>query len=137
MYRTFSIQDIQNAVLNMNPTAIGFDPNDWDSEENVALTDGESYTLFEKVCPGIYTAHMLYRKRGKDAIAFGVESLKNLFSLDAELVRGFISNDNKPAKIIATKIGLKSYGEIETIHGNGVLFIMTKDEFNQKYGDMK
>lgn len=134
MERTFSLDKIEETVLEMNPEMEGFSKEGFLTDD-IALTDGESYALFEKDSDGLYTGHYLFKKRGKEAHDLAVTFLRELFSV-AKAVKGIVDKENRRVSLFTRRLGFKKYTEIPIKDKIGELFIMTKSEFIAKHGEV-
>lgn len=106
----------------------GFDLDYWKTK-GVALTDGRNYSLFEED-RNTYFGHWFCLDKGKKAKEFAKESLKYVFNF-TEVVKGLTPLKNIPARLMSIQLGFKNYGEISTVTGPMILFIQTKEEFNE------
>jgi hypothetical protein len=102
-------------------------------QNNVALTDGVDYGLFELTSPGVYTGHSFCISRGKDAREFYRNAIDYLFrNYDCKAIRGLTPCSNKAACWMARQGGFTSYGIIDTDIGPHEVFILTKKEYNNE-----
>lgn len=103
---------------------------------NVILTDGDNYSVFLYEKPGIYSGHVFFRSRGKEAIRVGKEMLGHFFSnYFVETILGLTPSDKRHVLFFNKKLGFKEYGEIETPVGLCELLILTKQEFKYGFAD--
>jgi len=111
----------------------GFSEQDWGQQSsNLAVTDNnEDFALFELDLPRIYYGHLFCSARtGEEAILFGKEALSFLFNnSDAKAVYGLTPYEKRHVRLIMRKIGLKSYGLVNTEKGLMENFIITEKEW--------
>ena len=111
----------------------GFSEQDWgQGSKNLAVTDNDAdFALFEYENPFVYYGHLFCAKRtGKEAIEFGREALSFLFnSGKAKAVYGLTPYDKRHVRLLMRKIGLKSYGIVNTEKGLMENFIITEQEW--------
>lgn len=116
----------------------GFSEEDWGQESlNLVVTDNEKdFALFEYESPGIYCGHLFCSERvGKDAILFGKDALSFLFKSGyAKTIHGLTPADKRNVRWVMRKIGLKSYGFVETHKGLMEHFIITEQEWRTLNG---
>lgn len=132
MHRT---KDLLAFGLHMRPfmhELKGLYPDQWLLDDNnIALTNGPDYALFEWTGPGVYYGHY-FCTSGK-ATEFGKECLKYMFNeAGAEVIKGLTPVEKRAAKIVSRRLGFKSYGEVDTYNGPHELFILTKHEWETK-----
>ena len=105
-----------------------FDFQEWVSDDlNIALRDGENFAIFEHEGNGIYNGHYFFDKaRGKTAIDLAEDMLIYLFeNYPVEVVKGLVPMQNKAARWLSRQVGFLSLGAIETINGEGELFVIS------------
>jgi len=111
----------------------GFSEQDWGQQSlNLAVTDNdEDFALFEYEKPFVYYGHLFCANRtGKEAILFGKEALSFLFNnSDAKAVYGLSPYEKRHVRLMMRKIGLKSYGFVNTEKGLMENFIITEQEW--------
>lgn len=123
---------INQALEPHKDLVFSFDANNWlEDPNNIALTDGEgNYTLYTYDAPGVYSPHVFFKVRGKEAIDLALDMLETLFeNYDVRVLRGLTPVEKLPARWFAHKIGFKSLGEVETVFGWCELTMMTRDNF--------
>lgn len=101
-------------------------------DDNIALTNGPDFALFEYVSPGVYNGHYFCTNRGKGVINFSYECLNYMFSNGCEVIKGLTPVEKRAARWMSRKIGFTSYGILETNLGPHELFILTKKEWEIK-----
>ena len=111
----------------------GFSEQDWGQQsQNLAVTDNDKdFALFEHDLPCVYYGHLFCSTRtGKEAITFGKGALSFLFdNSDARAVYGLTPYEKRNVRLVMRKIGLKSYGVVNTEKGLMENFIITKQEW--------
>lgn len=131
--RTYSVEDVTKAVRQYASEIYGFYPEEWlASESNIALTDNEgNICLFEREFGNIVTGHYFFEARGKKALDLSYDMLKEIFTgpYNVDVIRGLTPITKLGARWLSTKIGFKSYGVIHTHQGPCILFILTKEEW--------
>lgn len=130
--REFNGNKINTALEPHKDLVFSFDANTWlEDPENIALTDNEgNYLLFTYDAPGIYSPHVFFTVRGKEALALCNDMLEELFfTCPVQVLRGLTPVEKLPARWFARKIGFKSLGEVETVFGWCELTMMTRDDF--------
>jgi hypothetical protein len=114
----------------------GFSEQDWGQQSsNLAVTDNdEDFALFELDLPSVYYGHLFCSTRtGSESISFGKEALSFLFNnSEAKVVYGLTPYEKKHVRLIMRKIGLKSYGAVNTEKGLMENFIITEKEWRTK-----
>jgi hypothetical protein len=104
-----------------------------DTEMPVILSDGFGNSMaFYKERDHVYSVHFNMKDTGKIARDTAREMLSEMFQDDAEMIMGYILDDNRKAKWMARQIGGTSYGSLDSVHGSGELFILTKTEWKDK-----
>jgi len=111
----------------------GFSEQDWGQQSsNLAVTDNDKdFALFELDLPRVYYGHLFCSTRtGKEAIIFGKQALSFLFdNSDAKAVCGLTPYEKRNVRLVMRKIGLKSYGLVNTEKGLMENFIITEQEW--------
>lgn len=109
----------------------GLEPDRWLLDDNnIALTTGEDYSLFEWTSPGVYYSHIF--ATSKKAIQFGKDSIQWMFENGAEVLKGLTPVEKRHAIIAARRMGFKSHGIVDTHNGPHELFILTRKEWETK-----
>ena len=98
------------------------------------LLHGENLMVFEKVSSGVYTGHYFFEVKGRAALETAQILVTRAFNSFAEVIQGVTPDKEKGAKWLTRQLGAKSYGTIQTINGPCELFIMTKDQWRNKWG---
>jgi len=136
MYQTFDVESLSKAIEPYKNETAGFVAAEWLKDvRNIALTDGEgNYNLFQFFRPGLYFAHTFYHARGKKALQLGEDALKWVFSEASPIhsIQGITPMTKPAARWFNRKLGLKSYGVIQTINGPCELFIIDRHSYAQK-----
>lgn len=111
----------------------GFDYTAWlGNRANLMFLDEEhgNVGLLTQEYPGVFTGHYFFRVGGRPAINFANECIKEVFTeYGARILRGLTRPENKPALWMNRKLGMTSYGIIETKDGPHELFCLTKNDW--------
>ena len=100
---------------------------------NIALTNGDDYCLFELDSPGVYSGHYFCNNHGRKVIDFSKECLNYIFTeTPCRVLKGLTPEDKKAAKWMSRQVGFTSYGIVTTDLGPHTLFILTKKEWETK-----
>jgi len=104
----------------------------FDDKDNIFFVNEDNLAFFEKEKEGVYFGHYFFNTlRGRDALDYANEVLGEMFK-KAEVIQGLTPVANKKAIIMSRWLGFSSYGTIDTIAGEMVLFILTKNEWINK-----
>lgn len=130
MYRTTDPDIISEAVSMYDDEVVGFDPEGWIKDDrHIALTDGQgNVNLLEYIKDGVYTGHVFYTTRGKDALDLLSKTIEQVFKeYPVRVIVGLTPEKKRGARWISRRVGFTSHGLIDTIIGPCELFIMTKE----------
>ena len=133
--RVFSYEEISEAVNQRYPFG-DINPTDWLKEpHNIALkNDKGDVSLFQYSQDKVFIGHYFFFSRGREAITAAEEFLEELFTkYHVEVIQGWTPLLNRKARWMSKRLGFKSYGVIHAAEACE-LFIMTKQEWKQKYG---
>lgn len=107
---------------------------DWlSNEKNVMLVDElGNVGIAAEYIPGTSTAHWFFVSRGKEAMEVARKMLTYMFDeLNYKTIRGLTPVELRGARMLARKMGFKSYGILDYPDGEQCeLFCLTKEEFN-------
>lgn len=110
-----------------------FEANEWlGNDRNIALTDNNSFGLFQYEIPGVYTGHYFFSNnvRGKEAKRLATEMLIIAFrDYGIRVIRGLTPVKNKKARWMTRQLGFKSFGILDISDDTCELFILTRDDF--------
>ena len=138
--RTFDTKKVTEAVRLYSEEILGFDPDQWlKSDGNVALINEKGdISLFERQWrqPNTVYGHYFFKSRGKSAITIAQEMLKEIFSgkYDVEVIVGLTPVEHKGAIWLNSRLGFKSYGDIDTEAGLCRFVLLTKQEWENNNG---
>jgi hypothetical protein len=105
----------------------------WSFPNNIMLVDGDDVGLATYEYPGLYTCHLYFKSKGRQAIKQGRAMLNHLFdNYDAKAVRGLIKMKIPAARWAARQMGWQSLGVAHFPNGDDELFYGTKDNFKDK-----
>jgi hypothetical protein len=114
----------------------GFNYEGWlGNRANLMFVDEENGNvgLLTQEYPGVFTGHYFFRVGGRPAIRFADKCIEEVFTeYGAKLLRGLTRPENKPALWMNRKLGMTSYGVIETKDGPHELFCLTKTDWENK-----
>lgn len=100
------------------------------------LAEGENVGLASFEYPGMYTCHLYFKAKGREAIKLGRAMLVHLFdNYDVKAVRGLIKVRFKAARWAARQMGWESLGLVSFPNGDDELFYGTKENFTDKEQD--
>ena len=122
-YNTAYIRDILEflPITGFEPLTFILDP------DNIVLTNGKDYAVFEFTTFGTYTGHYFFKSRGRAAIEAGKQFLEELFNEhDAALVIGFTPVEYKAAKWMNRQLGFKAGPIVDTAEGSCQMFTLLK-----------
>lgn len=130
MFRSFSVDDLRDAISLYPELNDRLDCEEWLSDRNnIMLREGDSTGIFAYEYPGLYTGHYFFRVKGRAAIDLANRMLTEAFdNYGAKAIRGMTKTDNRPALWITRQLGFKSYGQIMTEDGEHELFILHKED---------
>lgn len=130
MFRSFSVNDLRDAISLYPELNDRLDCEEWLSDRNnIMLREGDSTGIFAYEYPGLYTGHYFFRVKGRAAIDLANRMLTEAFdNYGAKAIRGMTKTDNRPALWITRQLGFKSYGQIMTEDGEHELFILHKED---------
>lgn len=115
-------------AIDQAPFNRGLTGADWLSTPGnvpVVLGNGD-IALFDNEGDGIYEMHVLFRSRGKEAIASARKALKIIFTRHrASLIFAMVPDCRRDVKLLARWAGLKSRGLRYTVHGFCELFVIS------------
>lgn len=128
--RSFDIAGLTKA-LEHRPVS-DFNPEHWLLDErNMAFTNQHGdFALFEADIPGVYTGHYFYNSRGKAAISFSKDVLREVFmgGHGVGVIRGMVPLYHVAARWMTRRLGFSSYGVVKT-DPPCELFLLTKQEY--------
>jgi len=133
--RTYDLDVILKAVSQYRENIVGFYPEDWinDTRNLAFVNEFGDIALFEWNYEGVYTGHYFFFSRGKEALAHARQILSLVFpSYEAKAIRGIVKLTHLGARWMTKKLGFKSYGIVHTPNGPEELFVLTKDEWENK-----
>jgi hypothetical protein len=114
----------------MSDTVTEIDPLGWLQEpRNVVLFDGENAALFLWRWIGIYEVHVLFRCRGRKAVALGREMLTLMFNSGAGMILCVVNFRLPEAAWFARRMGFTSRGLIQTIEGASEMFQLESQQW--------
>ena len=128
--RTYNTSYIRDIIEFLPIT--GFEPLTFILDhDNIVLTNGKDYAVFEFTTFGTYTGHYFFKSRGRAAIEVGKQFLNELFNEHgACLVIGFTPCEYKAAKWMNRQLGFKPGSLVETPEGTCQLYTLTKEQHN-------
>jgi hypothetical protein len=128
---------VREALLLYPFEPIELDVNEWLADsDNIAMDIDGNIGLFQKDAKALYSPHYFFKDRGKRAKEISIEMLHCIFGdYQAEAIRGLTPVKNRAAVWMTRHLGVKDYGTVETWIGDCIIFIMTRKEFYDKYGD--
>lgn len=111
------------------------DTRKWISlQDNIALTNGIDYAMFEKGSDGIYNGHYFFEVRGKEAVRVAKEMLEFAFTkVGIKAIRGLTPLSNLKARWMSRRLGFKGNGVVNTDAGPCELFILTQFEWKGQH----
>lgn len=128
IYRTYDTEDAQTLLLE---GTVGFDNENFkEGSDHVVLTDNRNYMIFEFIKKNLYSTHILFRSRGKEALDICSEMLSWMFDNRTEALQALVPSDQKRVAWFARQMKFKELGEVETIAGPHRIFYITKGDFN-------
>lgn len=130
MIRTKDPTVVSEAVSLYDGEIVGLNLKEWVlDDKNIALTDGHgNVNLLEYVKPGMYTGHVFYKARGKDAVKLMRGAIEKTFSeYPVEVIVGLTPIEKVGARWLSRRVGFKGQGIIKTVIGPCEIFIMTKE----------
>lgn len=114
----------------------GFDLSEFVSDGGVCLRSDDNIALFERDAPRLWTGHYFFKVRGKDALKLSRQMLKEFFSVFQPLViKGLTPLEHLGARWMSRQLGFKSYGVVQTVVGPCELFILTKEDWENKINE--
>lgn len=134
MFRSFSVNDLRDAISLYPELNDRLDCEEWLSDRNnIMLREGDSTGIFAYEYPGLYTGHYFFRVRGRDAISLANKMLAEAFdTYGAMAIRGMTKTTNRPALWITRQLGFKSMGRVVSENGEHEIFCLTKADFERK-----
>lgn len=134
--RSFDANIVTIAVESLTKQKIYFDPIGWISDHrNIALTNQyDDLALFEYERPKLVIGHYFFNSKGRQAITAAKDFLDELFNTcyNINVIKGLTPLTNLGARWMSRKIGFKSYGVVNSTTDYHELFILTKEEHNNK-----
>lgn len=133
--RTHDTRYIKECTQPYRDEMFGFYPEAWSLDErNIALkNDSGDLSLFEYEIPGVITGHMFFVSRGREALRVFKQMIDFIFNTtDAEVIRGLTPLRKKAARWITRQGGFTSYGAIKTAVEPCELFILTRQEWDNR-----
>lgn len=126
-YNTSYIRDI----LEFLPIT-GFEPLSFILDrDNIVLTNGKDYAVFQYTSFGTYTGHYFFKSRGREAIEVGKQFINELFNEHkAVMIIGFTPVEYKAAKWMNRQLGFKPGPTVETPEGDCQLYTLIKEQHN-------
>lgn len=116
----------------------GFDPIEWiQQDQNICLTDGSgNISLFEEVSPNVFEGHYFFKTRGKNALILA-RTMLSIFMQDYQpyVIKGLTPLEHLGARWLSRQLGFKSYGAVQTPVGPCELFILTKEDWENKINE--
>ena len=113
------------------------DLQEWiDTDGNKAFVDDlGNVGILHRDSPNVYDSHIFFKSRGREAITRAKEMMSFGFeNTDCLVMRGYTPVDNRAARWINRQLGYTSYGVLSQLNPPCELFIVTKQEFHQKFG---
>lgn len=131
--RTTDTQLLKEATARYATEIHGLDHDLWVlAPENIALVDENgNVSMFEHDRPGVVYGHFFYKARGRAALKAAKGHLKELFEggYGIEVIKGLTPVEHLGAAWLSKKIGFTQHGIIDTDVGKCILFILTKQEW--------
>jgi len=94
---------------------------------NVAMLEGDDLALFDYVAPGIYSIHLFFRSRGKEAVEAGKAITRRMFDHGAKMIVGHVPAINRKAGVIARMAGYHFAGTRETPYGKVLVYLIAPE----------
>lgn len=125
--RTFDTSYIKD-ILPYLPIE-GFEPLSFILDtDNIVLTNGSDYAVFEYTTFGVYTGHYFFRSRGRPAVEAGEKFLYELFNeYEVSMVIGYTPIEHKSAKWMNRQLGFRAGPVVNTPAGECQLFTLIKE----------
>lgn len=107
----------------MSDAETEIDPAAWLLEpRNIILIEGDNVALFLWRWVGIYEGHVLFRCRGKEALALGREMLDLMFDAGAGMILALANYRLPEAAWFLRRLGFTSRGLVQTVEGPSEMF---------------
>lgn len=99
---------------------------------NVPVAIGDDLALFDDEGAGVYQAHLIFKSRGRAAVASAKEAYRQMFeNYGAELLFTLTPDFRRDAKMVARWSGGKFVGKRDTPHGVCELFVLSKEMWSK------
>lgn len=130
--RMFS-DDLIISAIDASPLNCGLSGADWlDREGNVPVVIDEDVALFDDEGDSVYQIHVLFKSRGKGAVASAKESFRRMFEdYGADVIFGMVPDFRDDVKLLARWAGMKYVGKRETPEGQCELFVLSKEMWSE------
>lgn len=135
--RTADLQLVLNTLDPYLPI-MGLNPQEWLKNDcNVCLTDClGNLCMFEKVAPSVFDGHYFFKVRGKNALDLAKKMLnKFVLEFSPKIIKGLTPLEHLGARWMSRQLGFKSYGVVQTPVGPCELFILTKEDWENKINE--
>ena len=123
-------------VTDNYPQYFTFDVENWFScDDNYAVISEDNIGFAEYKKPGVYWVHFCFNSaRGREAINLTRDMLLKLVKeRPVSVVVGLIEVNNRKARWLIRKVGLRSLGEITTENGLCEMFYSSSEEISNGY----
>lgn len=117
------------SVIDSHPLNMGVPGRDWVADpDNIAVVEGDDFTLFEGIGEGHYEIHVVYNSsRGRAAIDRVTEALDQVFHKHrASVVFGLIPRGRKDVEMLARWTGFRFLSPMFTPYGWCEKVVMTR-----------
>lgn len=106
------------------------DPHNWLADpRNIVLFEDGNCAMFLWRWIGIYEAHVLFTKRGQQALDLGSLMLTAMFRSGAGMILSVVSKERRAASWFARQLGFNFRGEIESIEGLSEMYQLESREW--------
>lgn len=113
-----------------------FNAEEWLADPaNILIADGKDMVMLEGDGDGVYSLHWLLASRGRNALVTAERLLRRAFhDHRANVLYGLTPVHLRAARWFNRSIGATSQGIVETEFGPQEWFLMSRQEFEARYG---
>lgn len=114
----------------------GFELHSFTDGPNICLRDKNDLAFFENESKGVWSGHYFFESRGKTALTLAKSFLKEFCQeIQPNIIKGLTPLEKLGARWMSRQLGFKSYGVVQTIVGPCELFILTKEDWENKINE--